>query len=154
MTDKLDPKLQEFEAKLRRLKPLDVSRQKRGWSAAQSPGSGAYRIAAYALAAATAAMVIVWLTPQPQPLLVLPQIEPTVVAAVTVPKPLTTTSPTMRQQLAALLDEMNVADPIAETKPVYSVVEIVVCNAPPKATVLLPVERVRFRGDAYSPLMF
>ena len=118
-----------------------------------------YRIAAYALAtAAMAIVVIVWLTPQPQPLSVLPQIEPTIVTVVTVSKPFQTTSPitspTMRQQLAELLDEMNVSDPIAEEKPNYPVVEIVVCDAPPKPTMPLPFERPWFRGVMEQEMLF
>gem|GEM_PF-2098214 len=183
MTDKLDPKLQEFEAKLRRLKPLDVARYKKvgcrppggnvrysardtehassRLSPTQPPGGRlpTYRIAAYALAtAAMAIVVIVWLTPQPQPLSVLPQIEPTIVTVVTVSKPFQTTSPitspTMRQQLAELLDEMNVSDPIAEEKPNYPVVEIVVCDAPPKPTMPLPFERPWFRGVMEQEMLF
>ena len=174
MTTELDPKLREFETKLRQLKPLAVAsrneqqpiRAATGRSRLQSQPSGCgsdslsspggrrpiYRIAAYALATATAATVIVWLTPQPQPLPVLPQVEPTIVAVVAVPTPLPTASPTMRQQLAALLDEMNVADPIAETKPVYPVVEIVVCDAPPKATVPLPVGTLAVSGGGANTI--
>ena len=138
MTEKLNPKLQEFEAKLRQLKPLNTS------IPLQRPSRfyrfhNWHRIAACVLA--ITAIVIVWLTPRPQPLPVLPQIEPTVVAAVAIPKPF----PTVRQQFAQLLDEMNVADPIAEMKPVYSVIEIVVCNTLPEPIAPLPIERLRFR---------
>ena len=168
MTTELDPKLRKFEAKLRQLKPLDVARHSR---ASGNPDNRLcsldsrlrgndgvfahywHRIAGYVLATTvTAVLVIVWFTPQPQPLP--PHVEPTIVAVVAVPQSFPTTSPTMRQQLAALLDEMNVANPIAETKPVYPVVEIVVCDAPPKATVPVPRERVRFRGAEQALLMF
>ncbi|MCL2004944.1 MAG: hypothetical protein FWG73_02160 [Planctomycetaceae bacterium] len=130
MTDELNPKLREFEAKLRQLKPLDVVRCAKRTADCRRP-SFRPRIAAYALATATLAILVVCLLPQPQP--VQTQFEPAVVLA-TAPQALPTTSPSIRQQFAQLLDELYVANSIAAAKPSYPVVEIVVCDAPAKRT--------------------
>jgi len=129
MNDELNPKLREFEEKLRRLKPLDVAslRLKTGVPA-KCRWERAVRPIVYALLTTAAALVIVCLIPQPHTEHIAPP-RPTPQASRSTPYAF----PTMRQQLAQLFDEMNVAAPIAETKPEYRVVEIVVCDAPPTA---------------------
>jgi len=141
MTDELDPKLRELEAKLRQLKPTvafddtvagsrlsssrlpSIRRHSRRLSAAVCR-----LLSAVSLAAVTV-LAVVCLIPQRQPqptvLPVLPpKVEP-VALANAVPQRQPTFS-TMRQQFTQLLDEMHVANLPAEKKPVYPVIEIVV----------------------------
>jgi hypothetical protein len=68
---------------------------------------------------------------------------------------------TMRQQLAQLLDEMSVANPIAEEKPVYPVIEIVMSHESRERNAVerpdQPAElsgRTRLRVEEYTMLMF
>jgi len=152
MTDDLDPKLREFEAKLRRLKPLQVGCRPPGGNVGDSrPAPGrridvpvgyrrpiARRSIAYLLTAAVAVLALVCLLPLQQP----PEqaSEPLLPSAVSC-----LPSPSMRQQLAELLDEMNVAE-LPTVKPEYPVVEIVVqTTAPQIATPTF--ERIRWRMD-------
>lgn len=151
MNDELDPKLQEFEAKLRRLKPYSVpppSRPPRDWK----------RMIVYALAT-TATALIVWLATSPQ--------EPGAFSEPGASPPgdvalsrgsalrgLTPPARSMREQLKQLLDEMDVADPVAEKKPKYPVIEIAVSDAPPKENISPPFERLRLRFDEHELSMF
>ena len=177
MTDDLDPKLQELEAKLRRLKPLAVGCRPPGGNVGDSrlrcrvPHTTARRSVAYLRTAyilgATAAtiLVLVWLLPQNPPQPLPPIVEPMIVAN-ELPSALcrlpsnTMPSPTMRQQLAELLDEMNVAE-LPTVKPEYPVVEIVVQtesvsrytgteNGRPQQR----FERTRWRYDEEMLMMF
>jgi len=186
MTDELDPKLRELEAKLRQLKPLEVDCRPplgkptrrplspweragvRAFPATNTPhpnplplgegtkneslsgGEGTWMRAGYALLATAATiLVIVSLIPkQPQPVVFPPPIEPLVIAEAANPLP----SPNIRQQLAELFDEMNVADLPAVAKREYPVVEIVVQTTPPR--IIKPTfERVRWRVEE-EMLMF
>ena len=165
MNDELDPKLREFEAKLRRLKPfcedgrrleLDGSRQTADGSRFFSRYSGV--LLRYALPTAAAiVLAVVYLIPQPHPAVCrLPTADFNPPSAVN-NEPSTVFHPpsavcrlpsaTLRQQLAQLLDEMTVANPVAETKPEYQVVEIVVCNSPAPRVVAPSFGQMRFRGD-------
>jgi len=118
MTDELDPKLRELEAKLRRLKPfVGDGRLQTADRSRFSRYTGV--VSRYILATAATVLVLVWLFPQKPPT---EQVfEPLLPSAVC-----RLPSANMRQQLAELLDEMNVAELPAATKPVYPVVEIVV----------------------------
>jgi hypothetical protein len=73
-------------------------------------------------------LALVCLFSQPQPLPIPPVVELTFVVDPLPSAVCRLPSPSIRQQLAELLDEMTVADPIAEKKPVYPVVEIAVCG--------------------------
>jgi hypothetical protein len=108
----------DFESKLRRLKPF------RGDGRRQTADGRRFRRIAYALVAVAATvLVIVCLIPQQEKL---QNAKTTVIPAKAGIQTLDVVSPKMRQQLAQLLDEMSVANPIAEEKPVYPVVEIAV----------------------------
>jgi len=126
MPNDLDPKLRELEAQLRRLKPFrrDGRRQ-------SADSRRLRRIVAAVITTAATVLILVCLYPQP-PVLppVFQPIPESVLVATTDPLPSAVCrlpSPSMRQQLTELLDEMTVADPIAEKQPIYPVVEIAVC---------------------------
>ncbi len=147
MTDELDPKLREFETRLRRLKPYCVSpsRPPRDWK----------RIIACTLATTATALAIVCMTPTSQD----PSGAPSGgIASSKVPlhQGLTPPAPasTMRQQLTRLLAEMDVTNPVAERKPEYPVIEIAVNDAPPKENISPPFERLRLRFDDHELSMF
>jgi len=167
MTDELDPKLQDFEAKLRRMKPLESEKvgclppggnvgDSRLWSGERPPNfqcgvphATARRSVAYqpvcVLVAAAAVLAIICLIPQPNTIPLTPpasnlQSEPSSLQP-------PASSLALRQQLALLLDEMAVANPVAETKPEYPVVEIVVCDSPLPRNVAPSFGRMRLRGD-------
>jgi hypothetical protein len=124
MTAELDPKLRDFEAKLRRLKPLaSRSGVPAKWTLAKF--AAVCRLPSAVCAAAVILLAIVCLIPRQQPQPVPPMVELAIPVAV---KTVSEELPTMRQQLAQLLDEMNVADAVPEKKPVYPVVEIAVCD--------------------------
>ena len=119
MTDELDPKLQELESQLRRLKPArrDGRRQ-------TADGRRLRRIIYALVTTAALAFVVVFQIQQPrEPATVSPVITDSLPSAVC-----RLPSNSLRQQLAELLDEMTVADSIAEKQPVYPVVEIAVCQ--------------------------
>ena len=130
MTDDLDPKLRDFESKLRRLKPL--SRDGRRQTADGSRFRRHSRVfRRYILATAVTVLAIVCLLPQRQPQpspvsspMTGEPVAPVVLVAVSVSEKL----PTMRQQLTQLLGEIDVADAVPEKPPVYPVVEIAVCE--------------------------
>jgi antitoxin (DNA-binding transcriptional repressor) of toxin-antitoxin stability system len=125
MTEDLDPKLQEFESKLRRLKPLECESLRPlrlcGKNKNYRRGAKYAKGAAWFCATAIAVLVIVCLIPEPQS--VVPKVEQIVVNEPPI------TPPTIRQQLTQMIDEMYAGVPITDTKPVYPVVEIVVCDA-------------------------
>jgi len=159
MTDDLDPKLRELEVNLRRLKPFrgDGRRQTADRSNF-SRYTGVVR--RYVLATSAIVLFVVCLISQREPQLP----EPTVVA---IPDSLlpsavcrlpsnTMPSPTMRQQLAKLLDEMNVAELPMIAKPEYPVVEIVVQERQQTADgrPQQRFERTRWRYDEEMLMMF
>jgi len=152
MTDDLDPKLREFEAKLRQLRPFveDSRRQ-----TADGSRFSRYTGIVPRCIAATAATVLalIWLIPQPQPTeqvlhitsQPIPEIADLLPSAVCRPP-----SPNMRQQLAELLDEMNVAELPTVAKQEYPVVKIVVQTNPPQVVtpMVMPMgEHMRWRVD-------
>ncbi len=162
MNDELDPKLQEFEAKLRRLKPYSVpppSRPPRDWK----------RMIVYALATTTTAIAIVCMTSPQEPggiqepgvsapgcvvfskVPTIRGLTPPALEMLTPPA----LAPTMRQQLQLLLDEMEVAHPVAERKPEYSVVEIAIdysSNEPGTESVLRRSPRITFDDPCCLPV--
>ena len=160
MTDDLPPKLREFEAKLRQLKPfcLTTENTENARRARRNvPNLRVFRepsvpsVVKIALATAATILALVWLFPQPQPteqvsVPLLPSAVcrlPSPVAADPLP------SSNMRQQLAELLDEMNVAELQTVAKREYPVVEIVVQTNPPQ--VVTPMgERIRWRWDEFD----
>ena len=144
MNDELNPKLREFEAKLRKLRPLDVSPP-----FCRPPRRRNVYVLAAASTVAAVVLAVVCLVPPPKEPVSLPsppQIEPAV--AVVPAKGLT-----IRQQLTQLLGEMNIATPIAEKRPEYPVVEIAVCNAPPPKIVESSVGRLPLRREEQMLMM-
>ena len=161
MTDDLDPKLRELEAKLRQLKPFhgDGRRQTADRSNF-SRYTGVVR--RYVLATSAIVLFVVCLISQREPQLPEPPtVEPMIVAnelpSVVCRLPSNTMpSPTMRQQLAELLDEMNVAELPMVAKPEYPVVEIVVQDRRQTADgrPQQRFERTRWRYDEEMLMMF
>ena len=137
MTDELDPKLREFEAKLRRLKPYSADgRRQTADGRRQFVGGRRRKFVVVCVAAAIVLLVICLI-----PVLLPPSNPPSAVSSADYRLPSAVSSAdchlpsqSLRQQLVQLLDEMNVANPIAETKPEYPVVEIVVCDSPIQET--------------------
>jgi len=147
MNDELDPKLQEFEAKLRRLKPLTVAGSVSDRLERPKTGRLRSRLLFGVLVTAAIVLIVICLIPPSEPLPVSSPLPPPVEPVVIAPKPF----PTMRQQLGQLLDEMRVAKGPEEKQAEYPVVEIAVCNSP-VSTVNPPFERTRWRIE--EQLMF
>ena len=173
MTDELDPKLRELEAKLRRLKPFvgDGRRQTADGSRRKRCGSISAAVCGQpsaVLATAATILALVWWFPQQPPTqqglpIAYQTILDTMTAATTDPllpsavcrlpsSACRLPSPNMRQQLAQLLDEMNVAELPMVAKREYPVVEIVVQTSPPPMD-MPTLERMRWRFDEQM-LMF
>jgi len=159
MTDDLPPKLREFEAKLRQLKPLEpsfvpfVEPLRPSWldftTKSTKVSQRAQRRIIAVLATAATILAIVWLIPQQQPTEQVIHItsQPIPETAELLPSAISPLpSSNMRQQLAELLDEMNVAELQTVAKREYPVVEIVVQTNPPQ--IVMPMgERMRWRWE-------
>ena len=150
MTDELDPKLRELEAKLRRLKPATANVQRHRRHSRWLPSVAVCRLLSAVSLTATTVLVLVCLIPQRQPTVTVSVVE-SVAVADPVPQ-YQAAFPTMRQQLTQLLDEMDVADQSAAKTPEYPVIEIVVRNSPAQQSVVPPFRR--WRWEEYDLIMF